>query len=258
MNSKILISSLVAFGMVVTPAVAHGSASDKGDEASKVEVVVAGGTLTGKIVFDGKELPKLGALDMSSKPDHQEHCMKADDKKERVFLIDAKSKGVANVFVEVRNKATRKMKWKPTGPLGPSDQVHCRFEPHIMVVPVGLEVVFKNSDPFMHNVHFYCKKNPAANFGIPENGKKAVTFKSDEKIRVKCDVHTWMDSWVIATSNPYHALTGADGSFKIEGIEPGTYEIRVWHAGFGGYKQKKVEIAEGANNFEVKTSQFKP
>lgn len=252
MSTNLLLSGIAMLGLVGAPLTANNNETGSDTPAK------AAATVTGKIVFDGKEMPKIAALDMASKPEHKEHCMKATDKNARAKQIDATTKGVANVYVELRNKATRKMKWQPEGEITPSDQVNCRFEPHVMVVPVGKEIVFKNSDPFMHNVHFYCKKNAAANFGIPENGSKAVTFKSDEKVRVKCDVHTWMDSWVVATSNPYHALTGPDGSFKIEGVDPGEYEVRMWHESFGGFKKKKVQIGEGDNTFEAKTSEFKP
>ncbi len=243
MKSPHFLISLAVLGLLAAPVLATRPGG---------EPATGGGTLSGKVVFAGeaKDIPKAKVLDMSSKPEHAEHCLQAADKNERSFLVDPATRGIANVFVEIR-KVTKE-KWQPAGEIHPVDQNHCRFEPHVMVVPVGKEITFANSDPFMHNVHFYCRKNPQANFGIPEHGSKKVTLKSDEKIRVKCDVHPWMESWVIATSNPYHALTGKDGSFSIPNVPPGTYEVRFWHEKLGMLKVKKFEIGADGATLEVK------
>ncbi|TAH38123.1 MAG: hypothetical protein EYC70_05745 [Planctomycetota bacterium] len=216
----------------------------------------AGGTVSGKVVFSGDKLPEPAKLDMASKPDHAERCMQSPIKTSEELLIDPASKGIANVYVEVRVKAAEP--WKPEGSFGPSDQEFCRFLPHVMVVPVGKAIAFKNTDPFLHNVHFYCKKNTAENFGIPENGTKEITFKSDEKVIVKCDVHTWMSAVIIATDNPYHALTAADGSFQVENVPPGKYEVRFWHEKLGEWRAKDIEIKDGANTLDAKSADFKP
>lgn len=242
------VPTLSAFALVLgaAPALASGEGAAQ-----------AGGTLTGKVLFTGDKLPEPAKLDMTSKPEHAEHCLKSTVKTSEELLVDAANKGIANVFVEVRHKDFEGQ-WKPEGTFGPQDQDHCRFLPQVMVVPVGKPITFKNSDPFLHNVHFYCKKNTAENFGVPEKGSKDITFKSAEKVIVKCDVHTWMSSVVIATDNPYHALTAADGSFKIEGVPPGKYEIRFWHAKLGDLKVKDVEIKDGANTLDAKSADFKP
>ena len=242
MNLCRTLTSLALVGVLGAPLLATGES----------QPVAPAGVLKGKVVFAAEKLPELPVLDMSSKPEHQAHCMMASDKKSRELLVDPATKGIANVFLEIR-KVT-KDKWKVDGEVTPSDQIFCRYEPHVLVVPVGQPVLFKNSDPFMHNVHFYCRKNPAANFGVPEGGQKEIKFRTDEKIRVKCDVHTWMDSWVIATSNPFHALTGKDGSFEIPNVPPGEYEIRFWHEKLGSLKMKGVKIGEGETTLEVKST----
>lgn len=244
MKTLSLLSALALAG----PLLASGNNGD--------QPATAGGTLSGKVAFSGDKLPEPAKLDMASKPEHAERCMQSPQKTSEELLIDAASKGIANVYVEIRGVGDAK--WNPEGTFGPSDQEFCRFLPHVIVVPVGKTIQFKNTDPFLHNVHFYCQKNNAENFGIPENGTHDSTFKASEKIRVKCDVHTWMSSVIIATDNPYHALTGADGSFKIEGVPPGKYEVRFWHEKLGEWKTKDVEIKEGDNKLDAKSADFKP
>jgi len=243
MNTHRLTGLLLAFSLVSGP----GVASEWGNSPATPDSA----TLTGKVVFAGKKVPQRPILDMSSKPEHKARCMQAPDKASRALLIDPASKGIANVFVEIR-KVTKK-KWKPDPKPIEADQEYCRFEPHIMVVAPGQEIDFRNSDPFLHNVNLMCRKNPASNFGIPEKGEKKISFKSSEKVGVRCDVHTWMKSWIVVTDNPYHALTGSDGSFTIKDVPPGEYEVRFWHETLGQLKKKKVKIGEGGAVLEIKS-----
>ena len=38
----------------------------------------------------------------------------------------------------------------------------------------------------------------------------------------KCDVHRWMTAFVGVLDHPFFAVTGADGSFELKGLPPGT------------------------------------
>ena len=223
-------------------------AGEAAEEETAKEPPSGPGTLAGRVLH--RSPPEAAPLDLSAKPEHAERCMQAPDRRSRTFVTGPEG-GLANVFVEVRRAGSG---WAPAEPPGPSDQVFCRYEPHVLVVPLATPVLFENSDPFMHNVHFYCRKNPAENFGIPAHGEKEVEFRFEERIRVRCDVHPWMDSWVIATDNPFHALTGPDGSFRIEGIPAGEYEVRFWHEGLGSYRLRKVQIGGGETRLEVDES----
>jgi len=52
-------------------------------------------------------------------------------------------------------------------------------------------------------------------------------------VRVDCDAHGWMESWLVVVDNPCYAQTGADGSFNIADVPPGSSALVVWqeHAG---------------------------
>ncbi len=43
--------------------------------------------------------------------------------------------------------------------------------------------------------------------------------------------------------HPYFAVTGADGSFSLKGLPPGTYTIEAWHETLGTQTQS-VTIGE--------------
>ncbi len=48
-------------------------------------------------------------------------------------------------------------------------------------------------------------------------------------MKVKCDIHPWMNAYVAVVDHPYYAVTGPDGSFELENLPPGTYTIEAWH-----------------------------
>ena len=60
-------------------------------------------------------------------------------------------------------------------------------------------------------------------------------------IVVMCNIHPWMRVYANVLSNPYYAITGADGSFTIKGLPPGTYTLEAWHEKFGA-QEKKVKV----------------
>jgi hypothetical protein len=56
-------------------------------------------------------------------------------------------------------------------------------------------------------------------------------------VRIKCDVHPWMESWAGVTEHPYHSVSGEDGSFSIDNLPAGDYVIEAWHERFGTQTQ---------------------
>jgi hypothetical protein len=74
---------------------------------------------------------------------------------------------------------------------------------------------------------------------------KAAKFEKAERMQATCSTHTWMRSWVVVTDTNFYAVTGADGSFKIEGLPPGEHKLEVWHPECGKLDAKVVVDAEG-------------
>ena len=55
--------------------------------------------------------------------------------------------------------------------------------------------------------------------------------KSEEAFKVN-DVHPWMSAYVQVFDHPYFAVTSKDGSYKIDNIPAGTYEVVAWQEKF--------------------------
>jgi hypothetical protein len=92
-----------------------------------------------------------------------------------------------------------------------------------------------NSDDTLHNVHGLAKANKEFNAGQPIQGMKMTHTFSTKEVMVpfKCDVHGWMNAWVGVLDHPYYAVTGADGTFSLKGLPPGTYTVEAWHEKLG-------------------------
>jgi plastocyanin len=109
------------------------------------------------------------------------------------------------------------------------DQRQQTFVPHVLAVPVGTTVDFPNSDPVFHNV-FSASPAKTFNLGMYDKGeKKSVTFDKPGVVRIGCNVHPKMEAFIVVHTNPYAAVSDANGSYTVAGVPEGTYQLRVWH-----------------------------
>lgn len=131
------------------------------------------------------------------------------------------------------------------------DQKGCRFEPHVVVVPLGKKLNVLNSDGILHNVHTFSEANRPVNRAQPGFTKKIdLAFEKPETFRVGCDVHPWMASYVIV-SGDLSAVTDKAGNFELAGVPPGTYDVKVWHESLGEQTQKVTVKAGAAADLNV-------
>jgi len=119
------------------------------------------------------------------------------------------------------------------------DQKGCRYVPHVLGVQAGQRVEILNSDPTLHNIHAVPMANREFNTGQPIPGMRhAHQFTAREvMVPFKCDVHPWMNAYVGVLDHPFFGVTGADGSFELKGLPPGTYTIEAWHETLGAQTQ---------------------
>ncbi len=71
-------------------------------------------------------------------------------------------------------------------------------------------------------------------------------------VQIMCDTHDWMNGWIAVLDNPYYAITGEDGAYKITNIPAGTYNLTAWHEKLGR-RQVEVTVKAGEEtklNFE--------
>lgn len=205
--------------------------------AAVLPTAVLAETLSGSVDFTGTP-PAMPKLDRSA----DAYCAKTPASDEAVIV---KNKKLVNVWVRVV-KGAPDAKAPEGAPEVVVDQAACTYRPRVQAALVGQKVVAKNTDPILHNVHTYLGKATVFNKGMPDAGAKPIEHVANKEgvIRWKCDVHPWMRAYVGVNKNPYQAVTGDDGSFKIEGIPPGTYTLEAWHETFGT-KSAEVTVTAG-------------
>jgi plastocyanin len=144
------------------------------------------------------------------------------------LVIDAAG-GVRWAFVYIKKGLEGKQFDPPAEPVL-IDQVGCTYTPHMAGAMVGQTVNFRNSDPLSHNVHGLPFSNKEFNFGQVKGSVNAVKFASQEvPVKVKCDIHPWMGSWIGVLEHPFFAVSDAEGKFEIKNLPPGNYVLGVWH-----------------------------
>jgi plastocyanin len=136
-----------------------------------------------------------------------------------------------------------------------------RFLPPVVVVPTGGTVSFPNEDPIYHNVFSVSGAN-RFDLGLYRSGaSKAKAFSAPGLVRVYCNIHPQMVGFVMVVDSDYFAITGPDGSFRLEGVPAGHHRIRAWHEGGAEDAQEIVVGAEGAGapvTLRIDVSGFQP
>jgi len=195
-----------------------------------------GETLSGEVDFTGKA-PTPNKLHREADP----VCAKKEGFDESIRVKDGK---LANVWVHVVAGAPDSKAAPDAAPVV-VDQRDCSYAPRVQTALVGQKLVAKNDDPTLHNVHAYLGTTTLFNKGMPNAASKPVeeVVDKDGVVKLKCDVHTWMRGYVGVNKNPFQAVTGESGSFKID-LPPGTYTVEAWHEKFG-VKSAQVTVVAG-------------
>jgi plastocyanin len=202
-----------------------------------------GGTISGTVKFAGTA-PAPKKLEVSK---DKEACKGA--KTDQSLVVSGGN--LVNAVVSITDIKTGK---KIDAKKVTLDQKECEYHPHVLAFPVGTTVEINNPDGILHNIHSYSKVNKEFNIAQPKFKKTVeVKIEKPEAISVKCDVHGWMSGWLVATENPYVAVTDNSGSFKLTDVPAGTYNVEVWHETLGKTSQKvTVKGKEDAKvNFEM-------
>lgn len=200
------------------------------------------GKVTGRVSFEG-EKPEIKPLDIPE--EKSKGCTKEGKAMETVneSLLLGKDGGLANVVVSVEVPDAKVV--VPDKPVD-LDQMACHYVPHMVIVPVGTTVEYRNSDAVSHNVHSYPQKNDPINKTIVAGSKETQLLDKADKIEFKCDIHPWMNAWLIVSDSPYVAVTDADGNFAIEGLKAGEYKVKYWHEKLGKGEGKLVVKEDGS------------
>lgn len=190
--------------------------------------VVSAGSVTGQVRYAGPPpAPEKLAVTADVAACGEEKL--AED------LVVGNDGGLRNAVVYLRDVPAGKAWEAREHVLG---QTKCVFEPHVLLIPEGADLRILNSDRILHSVRSY-GKDSVFNVGQPKFVEKLLVedftrqVSERDAIRVGCDLHPWMKAYIFVQKHPYYAVTDDDGRFRLTGVPPGQYELRLWHETLG-------------------------
>lgn len=109
------------------------------------------------------------------------------------------------------------------------DQAGYEFLPGFLLAQAGQWVQFRNSEDVLHNVRVteISSQKPVFNVATVAFGKYDHTFEPGY-YNVTCDIHPTMRASILVTQSPYSATTAEDGSFSMNNVRPGQYNLTVY------------------------------
>jgi plastocyanin len=189
----------------------------------------ATGTITGRVRLMSAA-PASPIIRMGADP----LCSRANAGKRLTqdIVLRSADGGLANAFVDLQGSFAATP--VPAAPIT-IDQRGCIFVPRVLGARVGQTLQVTNSDPTGHNVHSLSTRGNQFNVSQPLPGMKS-TFplkNADIVMRIKCDIHSWMVSYVGVVAHPYFGVSDEHGTFRITRVPAGRHAIRVWHERYG-------------------------
>ncbi|MBI1830440.1 MAG: hypothetical protein HYR84_03205 [Planctomycetes bacterium] len=236
------------------------------------------GSLSGRVTLDG-DIPAVESLVpaiMALNNPVDRACCNAGPAKQKVkpnWVVDAKTKGIANVAVWIKPPDGAVF---PIHPLDKKrkdpvtiDQPFCAFVPHMVAlyptyhdgkefVSTGQKFIVQNTSIVTHNVRSttQLKYNEAFNVNMISKTEREFALKPQPfPITLECDLHRFMNAYVCVFDHPYFAITQEDGTFTIPRVPAGAeVTLFAWHEvvvlNALAIEGRKMTFKEGKNEFK--------
>jgi plastocyanin len=105
---------------------------------------------------------------------------------------------------------------------------HRQLIPHVLAIPVGSRVQFRNQDATPHSL-FSASPGNAFDLGVVGAGAaRERRFEQAGLVRVYCNLHQGMAAYLLVLDTPFYAMPAADGSFRLTGLPKGDGKLVVW------------------------------
>ena len=141
----------------------------------------------------------------------------------------------------------------------------CHLTPPVLAVRNPQTIHIVNMDPIIHDIQVYevapfgsevlwhrplrmNPHHPNAGAGTHDHLPGAplidtIAFTKNRRVfYLECGFHEFMQTWGVAVTNPYYAVTDAKGHFTISDIPEGVYTLLVWHPGMGGFLDMQAVV----------------
>jgi|SRR5271165_5610153 len=202
----------------------------------RVVTVSNGGTVSGTVKWLG---PPPHGLDFPITKDAAICDPESRKTADLERLVVGSQGGVANAIVYLKNIYSGKAMVLPEQRRH-LDQKHCRYIPHILLVPQNEALQMESSDATLHTIHM----DGAATFNLPfpfPHQISSRTMSTPGLVHIRCNGgHVWMNAEMMVAPHPYYAVTDESGHYEFTDVPAGTYQIVAWHEGWG--REGKEEV----------------
>jgi hypothetical protein len=153
---------------------------------------------------------------------------------DEVVVVNA-NRTLQNVFVYVKAGLPASATYAPPTTPVILDQKGCLYHPRVFGIMTGQPLEIRNDDAVLHNIKAMAKHNRPFNISQPTAGMNATRdfMAAEVMLPFECNVHGWMHAYAGVLPYPFFSTTGADGTFSIDSLPPGTYTIEAWHETYG-------------------------
>ncbi len=103
------------------------------------------------------------------------------------------------------------------------------FNPYLTIIQTGTAIEFPNRDPFKHHVYSFSQPKMFEIKLYAGKPAKPVVFDKPGVVALGCNIHDWMEAYVLVVDTPYFGKTGQDGRAHLDNIPEGVYRLRYWH-----------------------------
>lgn len=103
------------------------------------------------------------------------------------------------------------------------------FSPYLTIVQTGAAIEFPNRDAFKHHVYSFSQPKIFEIKLYAGKPARPVVFDKPGIVALGCNIHDWMEAYVLVVDTPYFARTGADGRARIANVPAGPYRLKLWH-----------------------------
>jgi plastocyanin len=108
-------------------------------------------------------------------------------------------------------------------------QLDREFVPTVTVVPVGSSISFPNEDPMLHHVYSFSPARPFEIKLYKGTAAAPVLFDKPGVVAIGCNIHDWMEAYVVVVPSRYFGLSAARGVVRLANLPADRWKLHVWH-----------------------------
>jgi len=126
------------------------------------------------------------------------------------------------------------------------------FIPFVTIVQSGAAIEFPNRDPVKHHVYSFSRAKTFELKLYAGKPAKPLIFDKPGEVALGCNIHDWMEAYVLVVNTPYFAKTAANGRAVVDNVPPGRYRLKLWHPlQKKEVPQREIEIGAAPGKLEL-------